>query len=233
MATLNEFAYNIRNIGRAGNSDTDDEKLKIGMIKFWIKGYRAKLIHDFTFSGKMIDPQLVQDLGVVPLVEVDKADSECPDVDWGCKIFKVTIPKLVDLPNNRSMVFVGLIDKQTPIILDYPDVFSFKRYTRFGKKFHRAYLIGNDLYVVTKDINSELKYINVRGVFEDPTDAFEYVAPGCEKNCYNDNVDEYPIPMRMYEPITSQILQKELNITLSTVNDELNDARQSYQGEGQ
>jgi hypothetical protein len=234
MATLNEFAYNIRNIGRAGQSDADDERLKIDMIKFWIKGYRAKLIHDLTFAGKMIDPQLIQDLGVVPVTEVDKADSDCPEcIEWGCNVLKVEIPKLVDLPNNRGLIFIGLIDKQTPIVLDYPDTSFYKRQTRFGNKFHRAYLINNKLYIITKQSNSELKYINVRGVFEDPTKAFTYTVPGCDKICYDDNIDTYPIPMRMYEPITQGILQNELNITLNSVNDELNNARQNYQPEGQ
>ena len=232
MPTLNEFAYNIRNIARAGQSDADDERLKISMIKFWIKGYRAKLIFEYTNAGKLIDPQLVQDLGVVPLIEVDKADSDCPEcIEWGCKIFKVEIPKLIDLPNNRGLVFVGLIDKQTPIMLDYPDTTIFKRATRFGKKFNRSYLIGNVLYVTTENTNLDLKYINIRGVFEEPTLAFNYTAPGCEKVCYTDN-DQYPIAMRMYEPITKQILQNELNMTVNSVTDELNDARQSYQPQG-
>ena len=202
------------------------------MIKFWIKGYRAKFIHELTFAGKLIDPQLVQDLGAVPLVEVDQADSDCPDIEWGCKVLRTEIPKLIDLPNNRGLVWVGLIDKQTPIMLDYPDDSKFKRATRFGKQFNRAYLISNNLYVVTKDTGADLKYINIRGVFEDPTEAFNYVAPGCEKKCYTDN-DPYPIPMRMYEPLTKSILATELNITINSVNDELNDARQNYQEQGQ
>jgi hypothetical protein len=233
MPTLNEFAYNIRNIGRAGNSDADDENIKISMVKFWINGYRAKLIFEFTNAGKLIDPQLVQDLGVVPLEEVDKADSDCPEcVKWGCNIYKVDIPKLVDLPNNRGLLFVGLIDKQTPIALDYPDTSKFKRATRFGNKFDRSYLIGNTLYVTTTNENLDLKYINIRGVFEDPREAFNYVAPGCDKKCYSDD-DPYPIPMRMYEPITNNILRTELNMAINAVNDELNDGRQNYQEQGQ
>ena len=104
MPTLNEFAYNIRNIGRAGNSDTDDEKLKISMIKFWIKGYRAKFIHELTFAGKLIDPQLVQDLGAVPLVEVDQADSDCPDIEWGCKVLRTEIPKTSPIPDKTLLI---------------------------------------------------------------------------------------------------------------------------------
>jgi hypothetical protein len=229
MATLNEFAYNIRNIARAGLGNSDDERLSISMIKFWIRGYRAKAIFELTAAGKQVDPQLVQDMGILTLSEVDKSDSECPKVEWGCSIKKVTIPKLVDWPDNRAIIFIGLIDKQTPIILDHSDTHIFKRATRFGKLMHRAYLIGNTFYVVTKDNESELKYINVRGVFENPTEVSKYPNPGCEEVCFNEDTDEYPIPMRLYEAITRNILINELQMTLQTVNDELNNARQDNQ----
>jgi hypothetical protein len=232
MATLNEFAYNVRNIGRAGLGNSDDERLKISMIKFWIRGYRAKAVFELTAAGKMIDPQLVQDMGVLPLEEVDKADSDCPPVEWGCKIKKVEIPKLIDLPDNRAIVFIGLIDKQTPIVLDHADTHIFKRATRFGRNLNRAYLIGNTIYIVTKDNDTELKYINIRGVFEDPTEVNEYPKPECEAVCFNEDKDEYPIPMRLYEAITRNILVNELQMALQTVNDELNNARQDNQNLG-
>ena len=81
MPTLDQYAYNIRNIARGGQGDSDDERLKIKQIKFWINGYRASGIFQVSDYGKNIDPQLIQDLGVVPLQEVDKADSDCPKVE--------------------------------------------------------------------------------------------------------------------------------------------------------
>jgi hypothetical protein len=226
MATLNEYAYNIRNIARQGRGTSDDDKLSIKQIKFWIQGYRAKGINLATDYGKDIDPQLIQDLGVLPLKEVDKADSNCPAISWGCSIKKVELPKFIDFPQNRAVMFVGKIDKQTPLDYNKADIHKFKAETRFGHKRSKAYLIGNTLYVELTESEREMEYINVRGVFEDPTKVEYFPSAGCEAVCYDDAKDEYPMPMSMYEYVLSEILQKELNFTVQSVSDELNNARQ-------
>jgi hypothetical protein len=229
MATLNELAYNIINVARNFQGNSDDDRLSLRQVKFWIRNYRAKGIFDITEYGKEIDPQLVQDLGTLKLSKVDKTDTFCPPIEWGCKILKVEIPKIVDLPHNRGLVFVGLIDKQTPFVIDFADVSIFKRATKFGSTFHRCYFINNTLYVVTKEGNDRLKYINVRGVFENPEDVNYYDSEGNPRK-YNSEKDEYPMPIRLNEFVTRSILQTELNIGLQTINDEQNDARDNARG---
>ena len=54
MPTLDQYAYNIRNIARGGQGDSDDERLNIKMIKFWINGYRASGMFEATDWGKDI-----------------------------------------------------------------------------------------------------------------------------------------------------------------------------------
>ena len=225
MPTLDQYAYNIRNIARGGQGDSDDEKLNIKQVKFWVSGYRASGMFEVTDYGKDIDPQLVQDLGVVPLVEVDKADSECPDVDWGCKIKKVVIPKLVDFPELRALSYVGKIDKQSPFVVNYPDVAQYKAATRFGKLSNRAFLIGQNLYVTLVGDDVNMQYINIRGVFETPEDIKAYPTEGCEPRCYDSSTDPYPMPQRLYNYVLKNILSNELNWTQRSVNDELNNAR--------
>jgi hypothetical protein len=213
-------------IASGGNGNTDDSKLPLRQIQFWINNYRASGLYEFTEAGREIDPQLVQDLGIVKLTSVDKSDSNCPNVPWGCKIKKVVIPKLIDLPLNRSLVFVGLIDKQTPIQLDHADTHIFRAATRFGKLFTRAYLVHNTLYVVTSDNAPSLKYINIRGVFENPVEVETYPYEGCDPKCYSFENDEYPMPARMYEYVLRKIMVNELQMSLQTVDDEINNARQ-------
>lgn len=223
--TLDQYAYNIRNIARAGQGNSDDDRLNISQIKFWINGYRASGIFQITDYGKEIDPQLLQDLGVVPLEEVDAADSKCPNVEWGCTIRKVTIPKLVDFPNLRALDYVGKIDKQSEFVVNYPNVASYKRDTRFGKLSSRAYLIGDTLYFIMSKNDECLEYVNIRGVFEQPEKVIGYATEGCEPRCFDSSVDEYPMPARLYEFILTSILRNELNWTEQAVNDELNNAR--------
>lgn len=224
--TLNDGVYNITNIARNGQGDSVSTKLSPKQVEFWMNYHRASVAFLQTQQGNNIDPQLVQDMGIVPLTDVDKADSSCPPIEWGCTIKKVTIPKLVDFPGGRALTFVGLIDKQTPIILDYPDTHIFERATRFGKLMNRAYVVGNTLYVVSKEGYESLKYINIRGVFEDPTEVFTYAYPGCEARCFNRATDEYPLSQKMYDEVLRRIMIRELNMTSQTVTDELNNARE-------
>jgi len=236
MATLDQWAYNIRNIGRAGLGNSDDERLGIRQIKFWIQGYRAEGIEQLTDYGKDIDPQLLTDLGTLALTEVDKSDTECPEgIDWGCTIKKVTIPKLVSLHKNRALIFVGKIDKQTGFVKDDANVHEFVSETRFGKKFNRYFIIGQNIYIEFNKKDANTKFINVRGVFEDPSKIDKYVLNeegDCVPVCFDDAVDEYPMSMKLYRFITTSIMQNELGMTLQTVEDLLNNAQNEIQVSG-
>ena len=229
MATLDEYAYNIRNIARSGQGNSDDDLLRIKQIKFWIQYYRAEGINVATDYGKDIDPQLVQDLGILALEEVDRSDSNCPAVDWGCVIKKVTLPKFVAFPYNRALMFIGKIDKQTPFDLNKADVNIFKKATRFGHLRTKVFPIGTTYYLETTEADADMKYINVRGVLEDPTKANYFSQEGCEGVCFNDAKDEYPMPLSLYTYILAKILSAELKWTTQSVTDELNNARQDNQ----
>jgi hypothetical protein len=230
MATFDQHAYNIRNIARAGLGNSDDERLSIRQIKFWITGYRAQAIFEFTNAGKDIDPQLMTDFGILELTEVDKADTKgCPPgIDWGCTIKKATIPKLIDLPMNRALLFIGKIDKQTQFQRDEPNVHEFVKDTRFGDLITRYFIVGQTVYVELSEKDKHIKYINGRGVVEDPTKLKWYELNDedeCIEVCFDDANDEYPMPMRMYSYVASNILQRELGFTLQTTEDLLNNAQ--------
>ena len=225
MPTLDKYAYNIRNIARAGQGNSDDDKLNIKQIRFWINGYRAVGMFDITNFGKNIDPQFIQDLGVVPLTEVDKADSDCPKVDWGCKVKYVDIPKLIDFPDLRALGFVGKIDKESEFIINHPNVSKYKAATRFGHLSSRVKLIGQRLYFMLAGDDINICFANIRGVFEEPETVSGFPTEGCEGVCYDPAKDDYPMPFRLYEFVLERILRNELQWTEQAVNDELNNAR--------
>ena len=59
MATLNEIAYNIKNL--AYNGDTNEEEnIGIRQIKFWIHYHRAKIIKELAREGKGIPQECLQ-----------------------------------------------------------------------------------------------------------------------------------------------------------------------------
>jgi hypothetical protein len=225
MATLDELSYNILNIARGGLS-SDDDRLNIRQIKFWIKYYRAYYVKQLSLKQSLrdvaiLDPQLVQDLGCLKLEEVDKAD--CPDALWGQNIKRVEVPKLIDIPLDKSITFVGLIDKITPIIMGNPNTSYFKSRQRFTGNMRRAYFIGKYLYV-TDPFNEDICHINVRGIFDDPTQVSYTDADG-EVQCYRDD-EEYPMPMSFIPEVNTAIMQRELQMTVNGTNDEINDSRE-------
>jgi len=235
MATLDELAYNIRNIARNGQGDNDDinTRLSIKQIKFWIHQYRAKALFELSDYGKEIDPDYVQDLGAVPLVEVDMADPKCPcEPVWGCTIKKlgIQVPELVDFPENRAISFIGKIDKITPIIIDNVDTTLFERSTQFGKLLNRCYRIESSLYFVLRDADADMNWVNLRAVFERPNEVSRYPTPGCDEVCFDDSKDKYPLPLRVNDVITRSILQSELGFTLQTINDQMNNAKDETKG---
>jgi hypothetical protein len=221
--TANEFIYNIINIGRGGLS-SDDDRLNERQVKFWMRYYRSKAIFFDSNGGRSLDPQLVQDLGCLALEEVDKAD--CPEALWGCNVKRVKIPKLVDLPDNRGLAFIGLLDKTTQFVLTSPNVMQFAVHRKFTGNMRRAYLIGEYIYV-TDPFNEDIKYINVRGVWDDPQ-AVEYTDGDGVVSCIGDD-DVYPMPDRYVADIVNQILRIELNMTIQATNDEFNDSREANQ----
>jgi hypothetical protein len=226
MSTLNELAYNILNIARGGLS-SDDDRLNIRQIKFWIGYYRALAIKDsLTPKSRYVkpsgvDPQLVQDLGTLELERVDAADSEALNI--GCSLKRVRIPKILDLPNDKGVVFIGSVDKREPFLLSSPNVVALKSHQRFTGKMRRCFFINNFLYV-TEGFNEDLQYINVRAIFSDPMEISYRKADGTIESVTDDS--EYPLSEDMIPFIVTNIMSRELNMTIQAVNDENNDGRE-------
>lgn len=226
MATLNELAYNILNIARGGLS-SDDDRLNIRQIKFWIGYYRALAIKDsLTVKSRFIkpdgiDPQLVQDLGTLQLEEVDAADSESLNI--GCTLKRVRIPKILDLPNDKGIVFIGSADKREPFLYSDANVVALKSHQRFTGKLRRCFIVDKYLYV-TEGFNEDLKYINVRAIFSDPMEIKYTQRDGSIESVTEDS--EYPVSEHMIPFINTNIMTRELNMTIQAVNDENNDSRE-------
>ena len=72
--TLNEIAYDLLNLIRAGRS-VAGETISIDQVKFWVVNTRAQLIRNEANKQRTIDPELIQDLGCVELEEVDAGES--------------------------------------------------------------------------------------------------------------------------------------------------------------
>lgn len=214
MATLNEIIYNVRNIAGKGKS-TRISDFSDRNIAYWAKYVRNELLYKTLKSNKDIGKQFEQDFGCLPLEIVDAAN--CTEIKWGENLKMITIPKLLDLPNNGGLTFFGLVDKITNIHVSMYDD-SLDSFSPYKRKGVRANIIGQNVYVRG---NNELCYVNVRGIADDPT-IVNVCGSGGEVACYNPDTDCYPIPSHlektMYDmifehvfPITSKVSQNAEN----------------------
>jgi hypothetical protein len=62
MATLNEIAYNIKNLAYGGSTTTSEESVGIRQIKFWIHYYRAMLIKEESMGGRGVNTHFFQEI---------------------------------------------------------------------------------------------------------------------------------------------------------------------------
>ena len=217
--TLNEIAYNILNLVRGGRSSNNDY-ISTDQIKFNIKYYRAMLIRrDFARNG-MITRHLEQDLGCLELIKVDA--SKCCNLPTECAVYRTVrkIPKTVRFNFKDAVTYVGDISGTGTIPIVESNTVQWLPYDKYTKNKMKAYMIEDYLYIYNAD---GLKFINVRGIFEDPEDVALFDCDGSD--CYDDNSD-FPIPMDMLQMITNGLMSGELMMLSSTVNDTTNDTMQ-------
>ena len=61
MATLNEIAYNLKNLAYSGNSNTEED-LSNRQIKFWIHYYRGQILTELMEDGKGVPYECLQSI---------------------------------------------------------------------------------------------------------------------------------------------------------------------------
>ncbi len=220
---LNEIRYSIINTAKGGGIASDDSRLSSRLVDYWIKYYRNFFIPEITDFGKNLMPELIQDLGCQTLTTVDKAEcvGALSSVEWDCDVKKVTIPSIVDLPKDRGLIYVGSIGKNEPYDIILSEQESVYKHRLLVSKKPRSYRIGTTLYVVHPN-NYRLKYINVRGIFEDPTTVESCeVAGNCA--CFDVESTQFPFPDTLVPKLVAMILERELHITERNIDDLIND----------
>lgn len=221
--TLNEIAYNLLNLLRAGRSH-NDENLSLGQIKFNIKHYRAMFIRrDFMRNG-LITRHLEQDLGCVKLKKVDASKCPCTyEVD--CPVYRtdIKLPRTVRFNFKDAITHVGDITGLGRIPLIEPYEVQWLPHDKYTANKPKAYMIEDYMYIYNPHGMEE---VNIRGVFEDPEELAGIKS--CEDHCY-DADSTFPIPADMIGAITSGLVNGELKLLISTLVDDENDRQQDTQ----
>lgn len=160
--------------------------------------------------NRSIDPYIIQDLKCLELTLVNPIDC-CITVPDGCKVLRTLkkVPNTIEFYYTKGIVSVGPADIMKPrfILVDYSRV-PYVGHGRTTKKAIYAFLYDSYLYVISRSSDHlMMKYLTVRGLFEDPTSLGEFV--NCETNlaCWKPS-DPYPINQWMWAYIKPIILQQ-------------------------
>lgn len=229
--TENDIIYDVMELAR-GNQIIDDTDLDGRQIMFIANNQRALwLRNEYNKPGRQIDHNVEQDLGCVKLIPVDSAECCDASIPLGCIVLRTEnkIPNTIEFHHNTAITRVGPISK-----IDVP--FSFIPYHRaqfagsdkYAPSMVQAFLLNNYIYLITPTIQSQfLEYINVRGIFETPSDAANF--SNCDgTSCYDKATSKYPLNAWTYAYFKEQIL-RELGMALQVPKDSAGDSQENLQ----
>lgn len=227
MATLSEIIYNVKNLLAKGRQ-TDDELLSDRQYAFIINYYRAKLVREQILKGRATTPY-IQNLGEVPLISTDR--NECCENNVCIIRTEKQLPKAVT--NGKEIItFVGTIYGEPYQRTNYQRSI-WDSYSKYTSTFPKWYMQNDYIYITTPS-TFNLKFINVQGIFSDPTKANEFRTCDCpnDEPCYQGFDYEYPLDTHLIDVIIKLMLQTELSVFIRTLEDESNDTRNTQGQQG-
>jgi len=224
MTTKAEICYDLWHMIRGNISD--DDVLDIRQLGFWLDNQRALWLRNELNKNRTIDDNVIQDLGAVELEIDDRVVDNTFIQDK--KILKTTqqIPVTIERHNSPTITRVGSLDyKDRPFsFIDFTDV-PFAGNGKFNKNEIFAFLLNGYMYIISNCNNPKwksIKYINIRGVFENPEEAatFSHVDGTA---CYTDD-SKYPINKWMLPYLKDAILKADLQQFIKPIMDNTNNA---------
>tara|TARA_R110002012_G_scaffold2179_2_gene10452 strand:+ start:10570 stop:11238 length:669 start_codon:yes stop_codon:yes gene_type:complete len=194
MATLNEIAYNIRNVITGGVSP-DDTDVSLRQIKFMVHYHRANLLMKYTDNGR-------------------KTSNVCYQVDeMNPKSNGVIIKDFVGFNDNKAIRSIAYKDDSSadssyvplPIVQNHDRMFvNNSRFIKSaGSKI--ATLSDRKLYIWEGDSLVSGGVVEINAIFSNPTDVSSYV---------DDDLTQYPIPEELIPMVVQNVLQLEFNVML-------------------
>lgn len=201
MATLNQIAYSLAHTLGMVNDHVLREKIKFSALNL-----RAMYIRQ-DLATNPLSKNYLQSLGAVSIICSDIA-SECLDVSVGIKAnypvyrTKDKLPLPVRTKGADSFYSVTTLDKQTIFQEVEPQLIGIMAHTKYISS-QPSYFYLNDFIYMVNIPNKNLKYINVTGVWEDPSK----LPPICNGtgDCYSDDL-EFPIPIDMLPRLERELL---------------------------
>jgi hypothetical protein len=174
-----------------------------------INGQRELWLRNEYNKNRSIDPNLIQE---IPCLEMELVASSncCIPIPDDCKVLRSVeqVPNTIEFFFSKGIISVGpsSITEKRYTLIDYNRV-PYVGNGRFNQDAIYAFLYDRYVYLVSKNVfHKMIKYINVRGLFTDPTALGSFIS--CENTpCWTPN-DLYPINLWMWEYIKPLIIQQ-------------------------
>lgn len=212
--------------------NSDDAKVDRRSLYYNIGTKRAFLVRQEIERKARIDETYVQTIPCMPLILVDRNTSSCcNNLPTGCTILRTIdkVPTTIPVLGRRGIISISspdLLGMDIPLV----DLFDFKTIGsgRHNSKIPYATILEDYIYIRTKKNifqNIAGSTVKVRLVMEEPLDLQNY--PNCEAEegtvCFSEE-EEYPISSHLLPAIKQMVLKEDLQIILSTPEDNNNNA---------
>lgn len=212
MAKLSGIISTIKNLPRGGIGDNIENAYNDRQLAFIINYYRAKLIDQDINKGKYLTQYYAQTLGKVKLVKASKTECGLPDCLLGDLVLRTeaSMPKAIDTNDKNLISYVGTVDGLTPYQRTTFQSIFYNRFAKYTGNRPKYYELNDHLYIVNPP-TTNLKYISIIGVFEDPLKVNQFKAIGCSESdfCFNPFDMEYPLSLKHLDTIYKLIISTE------------------------
>lgn len=204
--TLAEIGYSIRNQVK-GHFSSDDERIDILLVYKMMNDVRSVLIQQ-ELRAKSIDEGFYQE---VSCLEVKCGEIECKGLKSGDVEYYVDLPPLELGIAENGIKYFGGVDRVSPF---NPKSFQGWQYAKYSKYTGKSpnYTIVGDKALLGNLPSTDMKFMSIIGIFEDPIDL----------GCYKLKEDDvYPIPAYLIHKL-ELICIKQLLSTINITPDEVN-----------
>ncbi len=205
---------------RKGGKQSDDNNLDDLQVAYIFNEIRELLIKREIDKKNVISEVYIQTAPCVPVILVP--NTECPELDYGCKILRTKDPIPQPISHNKGdgIRAVGTVDSTEYFQRTNPSRAIWDKHAPLTSGL-RKYLFRNEHIYITNEV--EISDILIRGLFFQPEELARYNSD--EKICFDFLSTEYPTPGWMQKTIVDLAYQAEFQILSVSVPDDKNDNR--------
>jgi hypothetical protein len=223
--SLNELAFELWELRRAHIKNTDPMDIRI--LVDWIQSTRALLLKQkFDQPFASIDDHYVQSLGTVTM---EKYLSNVPQIKNYDYLWRtsIDIPRTIEQKEGKgTFVRVGPADR----LSDHFQLTTHKKaialgYGKFNYNTIYAFVLGDRLHLTSNSgIHFTVKYLDIRGVFQDPIAAARIKLPTWTYN------DDYPINKEIIDQMKTMIVSNKFGLTFVQAEDKTDNKEDNPEG---